>query len=121
MLAVPCVKSVQIRNYFWSVFSCIRTEYGDLRSNSVFGHSSRSGSLFLCSVYLKINPRKVLRNHRNENLHVKMVDIQIELFHESNNFKIYFGSSYKIFQSSFLYIEKVEHLGLSEYCVVCYI
>ena len=25
-----CVKSVQIRNFFWSVFSCIRTEYGDL-------------------------------------------------------------------------------------------
>ena len=23
-----CVKSVQIRSYFWSVFSCIRTEYG---------------------------------------------------------------------------------------------
>ena len=25
-----CVKSVQIWSYFWSVFSCIRTEYGDL-------------------------------------------------------------------------------------------
>ena len=25
-----CVKSVQIRSFFWSVFSCIRTEYGDL-------------------------------------------------------------------------------------------
>ena len=25
-----CVKSVQIRSYFWSVFSCIRTEYRDL-------------------------------------------------------------------------------------------
>ena len=25
-----CVKSVQIRSYFWSVFSYIRTEYGDL-------------------------------------------------------------------------------------------
>ena len=24
-----CVKSVQIRSYFWSVFSCIRTEYGE--------------------------------------------------------------------------------------------
>ena len=31
------VKSVQIRSYFWSVFSCIWT-----RNNSVFGH-------FLCS------------------------------------------------------------------------
>ena len=26
-----CVKSVQIRSFFWSVFSCIRNKYGDLR------------------------------------------------------------------------------------------
>ena len=26
------MKSVQIRSYFWSVFCCIRTEYGDLNS-----------------------------------------------------------------------------------------
>ena len=29
-----CVKSVQIRSYFWSVFSCFRTEYGDLLRKS---------------------------------------------------------------------------------------
>ena len=29
-LPLHCVKSVQIRNFFWSVFSCIRTKYGDL-------------------------------------------------------------------------------------------
>ena len=29
-----CVKSVQIRSFFWSVFSLIRTEFGDLRSKS---------------------------------------------------------------------------------------
>ena len=47
-----CVKSVQIRSFFWSVFSCIRTEYGEIlcrkirsRKNSVFGHFSRSSSL----------------------------------------------------------------------------
>ena len=54
-----CVKSVQIWCFFWSVFSCILTEYGDLRSkypysvqiqenpdqkNSVFEHFSSSGS-----------------------------------------------------------------------------
>ena len=33
-----CVKSVQIRSYFWSVFSCIRT-----RNNSLFRHFSSSG------------------------------------------------------------------------------
>ena len=39
-----CVKSVQIRSYFWSVFSCIRTGYRKLRTrnNSVFGHFSRT-------------------------------------------------------------------------------
>ena len=54
-----CVKSVQIRSYFWSLFSCIRTEYSVIRysvslriqseyrkirtrNNSVFGQFSRS-------------------------------------------------------------------------------
>ena len=31
---LTCVKSVQIRSYFWSVFSCIRTEYRDLLGKS---------------------------------------------------------------------------------------
>ena len=35
-----CVKSVQTRSFFWSVFSCIRT-----RKNSVFGHFSCSERL----------------------------------------------------------------------------
>ena len=39
-----CVKSFQIRSYFWSVFFCIWTEYTKIRTrnNSVFGHFSRS-------------------------------------------------------------------------------
>ena len=38
------VKSVQIRKHFWSVCSCIWTEYRKVRTrnNSVFGHFSRS-------------------------------------------------------------------------------
>ena len=58
------VKSVQIRSFFWSVFSCIRTEYGlntdspcsvecgkiRTRKNSVFWHFSRS-DIFLMSWY----------------------------------------------------------------------
>ena len=31
-----CVKSVQIRNFFWFVFSCTRSEYGDSRSKSPY-------------------------------------------------------------------------------------
>ena len=49
-----CVKSVQIRSFFWSVFSCIWTEYSwnlriqseyrktRTRKNSIFGRFSRS-------------------------------------------------------------------------------
>ena len=29
-----CMKSIQIRSFFWSVFSCIRNKYGDLLSKS---------------------------------------------------------------------------------------
>ena len=53
------VKSIQRRSFFWSVISCIQTEYGDLlhkflnqseyrkiwiRKDSVFGHFSRSAT-----------------------------------------------------------------------------
>ena len=31
-----CVKSVQIRSFFWPVLSCIKTKYGDLRSKSPY-------------------------------------------------------------------------------------
>ena len=34
-----CVKSVQIRVFFWSVFSRIRTEYGDLLRKFVLRNS----------------------------------------------------------------------------------
>ena len=59
------VQRVQIRSFFWSVFFSIRTEYGDLRSkslylvripkneyqkNSVFGHVSRSVTLRLLNL-----------------------------------------------------------------------
>ena len=43
-VCLPCLKSVQIRGYFWSLFSCARTEYRKIRTrnNSVFGHFSGS-------------------------------------------------------------------------------
>ena len=36
VLSHHCVKSVQIPSYFWSVFSRIRTEYGEIRSISLY-------------------------------------------------------------------------------------
>ena len=54
IVGVKCVKSVQIRSFFWFVFSCIRTEYRKIqtRKNSVFGHFLRSSwhNLFIFSV-----------------------------------------------------------------------
>ena len=62
-----CEKSVQIRSYFWSVFSCILTEYGEIRrdispysvrereyrsrNNSVFGHFLRSDFVISTPVF----------------------------------------------------------------------
>ena len=57
---VHCVKCVQIRSFFWSVFSRIRTEYGEIvslriqseyrkkrtRKYSIFGYFSRSGNFY---------------------------------------------------------------------------
>ena len=33
---VHCVRSVQMRTFFWSVYSCIRTEYRDLLLKSPY-------------------------------------------------------------------------------------
>ena len=39
-----CVKSIQVRRFFWSAFSCIQSEYRKIRTkkNSIFGHFPRS-------------------------------------------------------------------------------
>ena len=42
-----CVKSVQIWSFFWSIFSCIWTEYRKIK-NSVFGDFSRSVLFIVC-------------------------------------------------------------------------
>ena len=38
------MKTVRIRSFFWSIFSCFQSEYRKIRTrnNSVFGHFSRS-------------------------------------------------------------------------------
>ena len=53
---IHCVKSVLIRSYFWSVFSCIQSEYRKIRTrnNSVFGHFSRSDSYCQLATYLLV-------------------------------------------------------------------
>ena len=66
--AIHCVKSVQIRSFFWSLFFRIRPEYKSLRiqpecgkirtrKNSVFGHFSRSDFF----MYFHLNFRFILK------------------------------------------------------------
>ena len=43
-LITHCLKSVQIRSIFWSVFSSIRTECGDLRSKSLYSVPMRENT-----------------------------------------------------------------------------
>ena len=45
---IYCVNSVQIRSFSWFVFSCIRTEYGDL-----LREKSRNTEIFLVRIFLK--------------------------------------------------------------------
>ena len=49
---IYCVKSVQIRIFFWSLFSCTRTAYTKIRTRkkSVFGHFSRNNSVKIISI-----------------------------------------------------------------------
>ena len=57
-----CVTSAQIRSFFWSIFSWIRTEYGEIRSvkirtrkNSVFGHiSHRDGTTLITNTVTSV-------------------------------------------------------------------
>ena len=41
---IHCVKSVQIRSFFWSVFFRIRTEYGEIRSISPYSVRMRENT-----------------------------------------------------------------------------
>ena len=64
--AYYCVKSAQIRSFFWSVFSGVRTEYGkilrirEIRTikNSVFANFSRSVCVFDLSVTKDLEQRR---------------------------------------------------------------
>ena len=63
ILMIHCVKSDLIWSFFWSVFSCVQSEYSKIRTrkNSVFGHFSRSDLPDLCH-----NPEKtaIMKNFR---------------------------------------------------------
>ena len=66
-----CVKSVQIRSFFWSVFPCIRAYYTELRVKiSVFGH-------FSCSESLPIRITNYIKNHMLKRIKMTMRFINI--------------------------------------------
>ena len=83
------MKSVQIRSYFWSVFSCIQTEYRKIRTrnNSVFGHFSRTMSIASSAhSYIKHDIAKLTCRLNFEllslQLRTRVVQNQLRFFHE---------------------------------------
>ena len=65
-----CVKSVQIRSYFWSVFSCIQSEYREIQTinNSMFGHFLRGDLTSESARKNLLKPTKILTSRIFENL-----------------------------------------------------
>ena len=66
-----CVNSVQIWSTFWSVFSCIRTEYGDLRWKSLYSvrmqeNTDQKNSVFGLFLCILIN----LQNEKSREIFV---------------------------------------------------
>ena len=98
---------------FWSLFSRIRTEYGEIRSISLYlirrrentgqnnsknGHFSRRGSLITCScagVCSSSYSRKVVLELFEDELHLKKITIL------KSQWKLF-----KIFKNSFYFISK---------------
>ena len=70
-----CVKSIQIRSYFWAVFSCIRT-----RNNSVFGHFSRSDPLSTQVAHVFIMCKLIQKCVFQQNFHTQKL-CEILVFH----------------------------------------
>ena len=75
-----CMKSVQIRSYFWFVFSCIQSKYRKIRTrnNSVFGHISRSANIKFFQ-WVKLDKDKIpyssnKQKQQKKNKHYKHLD-----------------------------------------------
>ena len=64
------MKRVQIRSYFWSVFSCIWIEYGDLLhksqySNQIQVNSGNSGNFKVILSFRKLLQNRILLSKRS--------------------------------------------------------
>ena len=79
-----CVKNVQIRSYFWSVFSCLRTEYGDLRSKSTYsvGIPENTDQEKLCIWAHAVSPYAVNVKANVGKIFMKMVDKHFPCHHK---------------------------------------
>ena len=84
------VKSVQIRGFFWSVFSCIRTEFEDIRSKSSYSvqihENTDQKKLFIWTLftqwmflYFKINWRMIL-HQKFSSAHINPSSARIRRF-----------------------------------------
>ena len=93
---IHCVKSVQIRSFFWSVFPCIRTEYRKLRTrkNSAYGHFSRS---YFLGIFQKLFKVIAVANSGNTNCRNRMNLSFSTFFHFLQLIILYIKHSSKMF------------------------
>ena len=96
-----CVKSVQIRSFFWSAFSCVWNEYGDLRrkirarKSSVFRHFSCRAKPIKVGSFLgfHLSLQRLIKTPV-ECLRWRFLRIFEQLFAKSSVFDIRMGSDY---------------------------
>ena len=64
-LSAYCVKSVQTRSFFWSVFSCIWTEYGDILGKLSYSaqiqENTDQKNLCIWTLFTQWQSRRVLK------------------------------------------------------------
>ena len=73
-----CVKSVQKRSYFWSVFSCIQPKYKKIRTrnNSVIEHFSRNVKEFIYVLNKKLPTIKFTAEWSKRWINIIFLDVQ---------------------------------------------
>ena len=80
LLQTHCMKIAQIRSFFWSVFSCIRTDYGDLLRKSSYSVRIQENMVLKKILYLvtfqavRQNP-SIIRFKRTNTLKPEMVPL----------------------------------------------
>ena len=116
------VKSVRISEFFWSVFPCIRTEHGKIRTRNtpntdtytqwVLAFDRKAFDTILKWIYFRLSLPGLITRFFKE---ITPVDLETE---EILNGKLYFLCSFIILRMSILFpFTFVESSNLNSFCI----